>query len=171
MSERRIIDWEHWRAIFIAGNDSLPELASRENAPSLIALRKKCCKEKWIEQRDKYQRTHADRSIRSVRKIAKRAIVAIDRDVEQVRKMLGDLEKVQRIADALLYKPMQRFATLNMDELSPRDLAAFIKLGWEIKARLIELDAARVDWESPNIKRMFSTDDEDEDENDDNDRS
>lgn len=154
------IDWEHWRSVFITTNESLRKISMREGAPSMPSLKNRSTKEGWVEQREKYRLTKIDRSpeLKSVQEVAGKAIVAIDREVEQIQKMFKDLEKAGKVADAMLYRPLQRFAEMNLDELSPRDIATFVRLGWDIKCKLIELDAARINWDSPNIKRMFGGD-------------
>ena len=151
------IDWNYWRSVFVSTNESLRTIAKREGAPSVAALKKQSVKDNWVEQREKYRLTKVDRSpeVRSVQDVAGRAIVQIDREVEQIQKMFRDLEKAGKVADAMLYRPLQKFAEMNLDELSPRDIATFVRLGWDIKCKLIELDAARINWDSPNIKRMF----------------
>lgn len=159
-------DWDYWRLIFIENNLTLAELSEMKGAPSLPSIKRKCAKEKWMEQKILYiQAAGAIVSkeepkpepppLKSVRDVAKAAVVEIDREVQQLQKMFRDLEKVGKVADAMLYRPLQRFAEMNLDELSPRDIATFVRLGWDIKCKLIELDAARINWDSPNIKRMF----------------
>ncbi len=151
------IDWDHWRSVFITGNESIRKISQRDGAPSMASLKNRSTKEGWVEQREKYRLTKVDRSpeLRSVQEVAGRAIVQIDREVEQIQKMFKDLERAGRLADTMLYRSFQKFAGMNLDELSPRDIATFIRLGWDIKMKLIELDAARINWDSPAIKRMF----------------
>lgn len=151
------IDWNYWRSVFVSTNESLRTIAKREGAPSVAALKKQSVKDNWVEQREKYRLTKVDRSpeVRSVQEVAGKAIVQIDREVEQIQKMFRDLEKAGKVAEAMLYRPLQRFAEMNLDELSPRDIATFVRLGWDIKCKLLELDAARINWDSPAIKRMF----------------
>ena len=161
------IDWDYWRSIFVTTNESLRTIANREGAPSVQSLKNRSIKDKWVEQREKYRLTKVDRSpeVRSVQEVAGKAIVQIDREVEQIQKMFRDLDKAGKVADAMLYRPLQRFAEMNLDELSPRDIATFVRLGWDIKCKLLELDAARINWDSPAIKRMFGNPEDAEENN------
>jgi hypothetical protein len=152
-----MIDYRPWRKLFVESNLTFSQLSQLKGAPSVCSLKLRSAKEGWMQQRHAYQlaRSVQTEEKENVRQQADRAIVAIDREVQRVTKILKDLQQLQKSADIMFYRSVQRFSELNLEELSPRDVATFIKIGWEIKAQLVEIQAARINWENPEVKQMF----------------
>jgi hypothetical protein len=152
------LDYREWRNIFVKSDLTLSQIAGMKGSPSICALKMASSKQGWVSERTAYRIAQTLKSNEQVAREADAAIVAINSEVQRVSKILRDLERISTGADLMLYKPLKRFGELNVDELSARDIASFIRLGWEIKTKLIELEAARINWDSPAVKKYLTND-------------
>lgn len=145
-----MLNYPHWKKIFIESDLSLSQLAKMPNAPSIASLKNRSAKEGWVSQREAHRlaKNLKTQESEAVKDTADRAIVAINSQVSRVSEILKTLSRVDRVADAMLYRPLERFSEMEMSELTPRDIAAFVRLGWDIKCELIEIESARIDWDS-----------------------
>lgn len=152
-----MLNYPHWKKIFIESDLSLSQLAKMPNAPSIASLKNRSAKEGWVSQREAHRlaKNLKTQELEAVENIANRAIVAINSQVSRVEGLLKTLSRVDRVADAMLYKPIQRFSEMEVSELSPRDIATFVRLGWDLKRELIEIEAARIDWDSEKVREAI----------------
>ena len=152
-----MIDYEHWKRIFVRSELTLSQLSKMPNAPSIASLKNRSRSEGWVSQRETHRLAKSLKTNESetVARQADAAIVAINSQVSRVSEILKTLSRVEKVSNAMLYRPIERFSNLNMEELSARDIAAFVRLGWEIKKDLIEIEAARINWESPQVREAI----------------
>ena len=120
-------DWLYYRRVYVAGNDSLADLARLPNAPSLGALKKTSRKEDWPGQRDAYVHQKESKSLD----------LASTTEAEVAARHA-------RIARAMQGKALERLRDMPVSEMSAAEVRAYLRDAAEIERRALGLDTVRV---------------------------
>jgi hypothetical protein len=120
-------DWEYLRHKYVAGDATLDDLAAPNDAPALDTLKKRSARDGWAEERAAYRHQTSTRT-REFASVSEAEVAA----------------RHVKLAKALQHKGLERLATLKPEELSPRDLLAYIKEATDIERKALGLDTIRM---------------------------
>ena len=132
-------DWDYWRKEYLTSDATLDDLSRREDAPSFIALRKRSGQENWPRQRQEFRNQVKNTAAR----VPPEMIEEAQRLIDSTNELIDRAEVIARhsgIAKGILVKSLQALKNLDPQQLSPRDIIAFLKLGFDTERLCIGLE-------------------------------
>ena len=120
-------DWEYLRHKYVAGDATLDDLAAPNDAPALDTLKKRSARDGWAEQRAAYRHQTSTRT-RELASTSEAEVAA----------------RHVKVARALQHKGLERLQSIKPEELSPRDVLAYIKEATDIERKALGLDTIRM---------------------------
>jgi hypothetical protein len=118
-------DWDYYRHKYVTGgeNVTLESLSNQPNAPKLNTLAIRSGKENWAAQKREYLNQVSTKALES----------SSSTEAEVAARHV-------KIARSLQAKALARLQQMKPDELSPRDLLAFLKDATEIERKALGLE-------------------------------
>lgn len=116
-------DWDYFRHKYVTGDVTLEHLASLPNSPALGTLKRRSTTEEWAEQRRHYR----DQTATKAREVASTTEAEV-------------AARHARIARALQGKALERLKSMQVSELAPRDVLAYMKEATAIEREALGLD-------------------------------
>jgi hypothetical protein len=137
----RRIDFDKWRIAYVAGDDdlTLEVLSQAPNAPSLNTLKKRSAKESWVEQRKHFR--HHTSTLAAQDQVVVHAADQVQRLVDVAETITRHI-KLSRVLQGLATKALQ---SLKPEDLTPKDIITWIKLGCELERLAIGLATSRIE--------------------------
>ncbi len=143
------VDWEHWRGLYVAGDDSVTfqSLSELDGAPAFSTIRNKACPPKdsnepsWADLRKQYRKELAKESVGG-----DRVSLSVEDAIARTDKIIDTAEMLTQhnaIAKALIgigaagIKEFQLNNFAKAKQMKPRELLEFAKFGIEMQ-RIIE---------------------------------
>lgn len=150
----RACDWPYWRNKFVTGDDdlSLQRLSELPEAPALQSIKNRSSKESWYEQRKAFRRAvavEADKAI-AAGDVTGKTLAKVDALIDAAETITRHVKLARKMQSLVV----QRLRDMKPNELSPRDLIAFINastaierlaLGMATEHTKIDIDLSKLD--------------------------
>lgn len=137
MAGKSSIDWEYWRHKFVTTEMTLVELSQVPNAPALQTLKNRASKELWAEQRKQFQ--YQASTIASNASTAQEAVRQTQKFVDAAEIITSHIQ----IAKAMKSIAARRLKDFDPKELSPKDLASWVKMAADMERLAVGLATER----------------------------
>jgi len=120
-------DWDYYRTKYVTSDATLQDISEIPEAPALGTLKRYSTTQDWPGQRRAYKDQTATRT-QNLASVTEAEVSA----------------RHVRIAKALQHKALERLRTLNVSELGPRDLLAFLKEATDIERKALGMETVRL---------------------------
>jgi len=116
-------DWDYFRHKYVTGDVTLDHLASLPNSPALGTLKRRSTTEEWAEQRKHYR----DQTATKAREVASTTEAEV-------------AARHAKIARSMIGKALQRLRTLNVDDMTAKDIREYIKDAADLERKALGLE-------------------------------
>jgi len=116
-------DWDYYKHKYVTGDVTLDHLASLPGSPALATLKRRSSTEDWSEQRKHYR----DQTATKAREVASTTEAEV-------------AARHAKIARSMIGKALQRLQTLDVSDMTAKDIREYIKDAADLERKALGLE-------------------------------